>query len=162
MPATPDLLWLGQSLPAASAPAPGPHTSLCWPDLSSRQGVGLIRIAPGPFQTQVDQSFQRTESAATTDPFQPHGCLDIRMSLSTLFSFADIARRRSKVRPQPLCHSGWHRAPWAPSSCPRLSRPSVLSVAGRPFVSSGVVRFSAALAASRLIAFVLTESPALM
>jgi hypothetical protein len=36
---------------------------------------------------------------------------------------------------RPLCHSGRHRTPWAPASCPRLPSSSTHSVTGGPFGS---------------------------
>ena len=54
MPATPVSLWLSQRLPAASAPAPGPHVSRLGTCLRiNPYGRQLYRIAPGPFQSQV-------------------------------------------------------------------------------------------------------------
>jgi len=50
----------------------------------------------------------------------------------------------TKVCSQPLNHSGWIRAPWAPTACPRLSNPSVALVAEGPFASSGVMMISSA------------------
>ena len=47
--------------------------------------VGLIRIAPGPFRSQVEPSWERAQALGlNTAPVRPHGSLDIRMSLSTL------------------------------------------------------------------------------
>jgi hypothetical protein len=83
--ATPVLLWPGQSLPAASTPAPGPHTSRIELDLSRiSASVSLIQIAPGLFQSQAEQCWEQTRTPElATAPFQPHGFLDKRMSLST-------------------------------------------------------------------------------
>jgi len=54
--ATPDLFWLGQSLPAATAPAPGSHTSTSV-QLALCTGVRrLMRIAPRPFPCQVGRT----------------------------------------------------------------------------------------------------------
>jgi len=50
----------------------------------------------------------------------------------------------TKVCSQPLTHSGWIRAPWAPTTCPRLSNPSIALVAEGPFASSGGVMLSPA------------------
>jgi len=64
--ATPDLLWRGQSLPAATAPAPGPHTGgveLLSQALKPRQ---LIRIAPGPLPTQVGRRLGSSRARART------------------------------------------------------------------------------------------------
>jgi len=94
--ATPVLLWRGQSLPAATAPAPGPHTSRGEVDFSSVSAdVGLIRIAPGPFQSQVEPSWGRAQAPKLSmAPVRPRGFLDLRMSLSTLLIIAAVAQRR--------------------------------------------------------------------
>jgi len=59
-------------------------------------------------------------------PVRPHGFLDIRMGHST-----NVLRCRSAAAncgySQPLSHSGLLRAPWAPTSCPRLPHPVVPS-----------------------------------
>jgi len=60
-----------------------------------RASVSLVRIAPGPFQSQVDQPLGTgTRPGLTTAPFQPRGILDVRMSLSTFFFNVDVARQR--------------------------------------------------------------------
>jgi len=134
-------------------------------DLSNRSGgVSLIRIAPGPFQWQVDPPLGTgTRPGLTTGPFQPHGILDIRMSLST-FSF--LCRRRATA----ILRYGRNpcviqadaeppgRHPPAPGSHVRRSTPSPgdLSLAQ---VWWGFPRLSSIPAP---IAFVLTESPAMI
>jgi len=89
------LLWPRQSLPAASAPAPGPHTS----------GIELLSQTSPPASALPDHSGAFSIAgwailrAARTLPFlgrliSASRLLDIRMSLSTLFLIADVARRR--------------------------------------------------------------------
>jgi hypothetical protein len=130
--ATPVLLWQGQSLPAATAPAPGPHTSSKLMTLSSRfASVGLFRIASGPFPSQVEPPWVRSASARTCcgsfsasrlpgSPYEPLYAI----------SNAAVAQRRTMVSSRPLSPSGGLRAPWAPSTCPRLPRPSARPVTG--------------------------------
>jgi len=95
--ATPVLLWPRQSLPAASAPAPGPHTSCietaCAVTLRLRQSA---RIAPEPFQSQVGRVFvaERERLVFSTRLVSASRLLDVRMSLFTLVKFTDVAQRR--------------------------------------------------------------------
>jgi len=63
---------------------------------------------------------------------------------------------------QPLAIQADSEPPWAPSSCPRFSHPSVVPVTEGPFAGSGVVGLSSTLADSRPIPFVLAEPQALM
>jgi hypothetical protein len=92
--ATPGLFWPDQSLPAASTPAPGPHTST-WKD-RSLDGSQLRQPYPdcsGAFSVAGRPALGTgTGPGLTTGLFQPHGILDLRMSLSTL-SFS--CRRRA-------------------------------------------------------------------
>jgi len=53
----------------------------------------------------------------------------------------------------PLRCSGQHSAPWPPSSCARLLRPSSRPVAGVTFDEPGSAELSAAFAASHPVAF---------
>jgi len=84
------LLWRGQSLPAATTPAPGPHTS--------RVGFGslqclsstsaLSRLLRGLFSHRSGHLWGSAQAPSLTRVvlFQPHGLQDVRMSLSTLFA----------------------------------------------------------------------------
>jgi len=92
--ATPDLFRPDQSLPAASTPAPGPHTS----GIENSISRAFSQRQPYP---DCSGAFSVTGQPAlgtgarpglTTGPFQPHGILDVRMSLSTLSFFC---RRRA-------------------------------------------------------------------
>jgi len=90
--ATPALLWRGQSLPAASTPAPGPHT--CCVDSRSLHGLGvasaLSGLLRGFFGHRSGHLWERAQAPGPTRMvlFQPHGLQDVRMSLSTLFIYS--------------------------------------------------------------------------
>jgi len=92
--ATPDLFRPDQSLPAASTPAPGPHTSR----FEYRSLESSIKRQPcpdysGAFSVAVQPALGTgARPGLTTGPFQPHGILDLRMSLSTFFV---LCRRRA-------------------------------------------------------------------
>jgi len=92
--ATPGLFRPDQSLPAASTPAPGPHTS------GFENSISRIFGQRQPYP-DYSGAFSVTGQPAlgtgarpglTTGPFQPRGILDVRMSLSTFF---DLCRRRA-------------------------------------------------------------------
>lgn len=95
--ATPDSFRLNQCPPAASAPAPGSHTShqngTCPGDFS------LIRVAPGLFRQQVWRQFQSRDFLRRH--FQPRGILCFGMGLST-FDYVPVAERRMWVCTLPL------------------------------------------------------------
>jgi len=162
--ATPVLLWQGQSLPAASAPAPGPHTSLrraACAGISVRVGLtGSLRdlFRPGQVNLPARTLSNHLVSASRL--------LDVRMSHSRLFT-TGRGRRLSaaaslglfatpdsfRLNQSPL---GAYHLPQAPTTVAQTSSPKM------PFDSSGGVVLSSALADFRSIPFVLTESRALM
>jgi len=113
---TPDSFRLNQCPPAASAPAPGSHTShqngTCPGDFS------LVRVAPGLFRQQVWRQFQSRDILRRH--FQPHGILCFGIGLST-FDYVPVAERRMWVCTLPLIERGYEyrtswpiRAPWLP------------------------------------------------
>jgi len=91
---TPASLRLRQSPPAASTPAPGPHTSRVNKTLT-RLGCGhqLVQITLGPFQLQA----RRFSSASALGPsLSASRRPEHRMSLSTLLLVADVAQRQTR------------------------------------------------------------------
>lgn len=95
--ATPETFRLNQCPPAASAPAPGSHTShqngTCPGDFS------LVRVAPGLFRQQVWRQFQSRDILRRH--FQPRGILCFGIGLST-FDYVPVAERRMWVCTLPL------------------------------------------------------------
>jgi len=87
----------------------------------------------------------------------------MRMSLSTSFSMPTSHGCDTKVRSRPLSHSGRLRAPWAPSILPQAPT-SIGPFCRQRDLSLAQARcgFPTALADFRHIAFVLTESPAMI
>jgi hypothetical protein len=164
--ATPALLWRGQSLPAASAPAPGPHTSriddgllqsLCSASVLS----GLLRDLFSHRLSNLGNKRERLH--LRTARFQPHGILNIRMSLSTLLLYSRRSAAASlwSVRNPCVIQADSEppgRLPPAPGSHIRCAVP----LPGGAFVSSGGVELSSTLADSRPISLVLTESQAMI
>jgi len=97
-----------QSLPAATTPAPGPHTSCSKFDLSTFGRRQPYPDCSGAFSVTGRPALGTgTGPGLATGPFQPRGILDVRMSLST-FSFLLSTSRDSdsEVWSQPLRHSG--------------------------------------------------------
>jgi len=96
--ATPVLLWLGQSLPAASAPAPGPHTSYhraACADISV--SVSLPGLLRNLFSHRLGVSWSEAQAPylCRTVSFQPRGILDATYEpLYVIVHFADVAQRR--------------------------------------------------------------------
>jgi len=163
--ATPGLFWPDQSLPAASAPAPGPHTSGWKIDLSNFAATSaLSRLLRGLFSSRSTSLGNRSRGPGlTTGLFQPHGILDVRMSLSTL-SF--LCRRRATAilrygRNPCVIQADTEppgRLPPAPGSHVRRSTPSP----GDLSLAQVWWRFPRLSSIPASIAFVLTESPAMM
>jgi len=132
--ATPGMLWPNQSLPAAFRsctgspyePQPSLLRDICRASALSGSLRGLFRHRSG------DSS---GASALLAGPFEPHGTWTYVWAFYVTTAKRDRHRSvaASQVSSQPLIHSGWIRTPWAPSACPRLSRPSRPSVAGRTF-----------------------------
>jgi len=153
---TPASLRLRQSPPAASTPAPGPHTSRVNKTLT-RLGCGhqLVQITLGPFQLQA----RRFSSASALGPsLSASRRPEHRMSLSTLLLLADVAQRQTRyvcnpwfiqAEPEPP-----GRLPPAPGSHIRRADP----LPGALCVSSGGGVLSSARADSRTSPFCLAAS----
>jgi len=146
--ATPDLLWLGQCLPAASAPALGPHTSygsaalaaLTWRRLSldcSAADCSVVFSLTGWASLSLDarSKFIETSRFSLAAPGLSMGHLYVayrRHSAATILWYD-----RNPYYVQAVIAPPGSRPP-TPGS--RLRR--TLSVAGGPFVSSGRVAHS--------------------
>jgi len=154
---TPVPLRLRQSPPAASTPAPGPHTSRST-GLFSQTG---LRTSAYP---DYSGAFSVTGWAILRPkllnrPFQPHGILEHRMSLSTLVSF----RRRSAA-----ANSGMLATPVSfrlsqnPLGAYHLPQAPTSVASEDTFVSLGGTAISSTLVDSYAAPFFLTESRAVM
>jgi len=112
--ATPGLLWPDQSLPAASTPAPGPHTRRGGPACADRSSRRLARLLWGLFNHGLGGAFaNRSPDPFPSRPFKPRG---LRTSheprcVTTAFAVADTTRRLAMV-----CCNPWSfrriRTPW--------------------------------------------------
>jgi len=106
--ATPGLFWPDQSLPAASTPAPGPHTSGWKIDLSNFAATSaLSRLLRGLFSSRSTSLGNRHRAwtyngsvSASRHPGRTYEPLDVIISLST------SRDSDSQVWSQPLRHSG--------------------------------------------------------
>jgi hypothetical protein len=164
--ATPALLWRGQSLPAASTPAPGPHTSRIGAGSLQRlrSASALSGLLRGFFGHRSGHLWDPTQAPGPTRVvlFQPRGLQDVRMSLSTKFcSRRSTAASLWSVRNPCVIQADSEppgRLPPAPGS--HIRRTTAL--AGGSFVSSGGVGLSSTFVDSRRISFVLTESQAMI
>lgn len=155
---TPDSFRLNQCPPAASAPAPGSHTShqngTCSGDFS------LIRVAPGHFRQQVWRQFQSRDFLRRH--FQPRGILCFGIGLST-FDYVPVAERRMWVCTLPLIERRYEylrRGQSEPPGCHFCcTRHLHRSIAVLPQVSSGAHfrrPFVTTLVASRVVDLRLT------
>jgi len=100
--------------------------------------VSLVRIAPGPFLSQAEPSWEQARTLGlTTALFQPHGILDSRMGLSTSFLRCRSAAASSGLLATPVSFR-LTQSPLGASLQPQALIPvGRLSVAGGPFDSFG-------------------------
>lgn len=127
--------------------------------------VSLARLLWDLFSHRLGVSFwwMRASTCCRYVRFQPHSSWTIRMSLSTLVNSADIAQRRffgmfvtpDMFGPNQSPLSAF-RLPQAPASV--VTAPSPM----RPFASLGEVQLSSALAGSRRVSLLLTDSLTVM
>jgi hypothetical protein len=153
---TPASLRLRQSPPAASTPAPGPHTSRVKQDAYATRDSGhqLIQITLAPFQLQVRRFSSLSSWSVSFNLAVP----EHRMSLSTLVLFADVAQRQTRYACNPWLIQAEPeppgRLPPAPGSHIRRADP----LPGALCVSSGGGVLSSARADSRTSPFCLAAS----
>jgi len=97
----------------------GSPYELTLPPASARTGLlrGLFGHRRGGSWGGTPYEPSYLSLAAPGHPYEP-------LYAITASAVATVAWRRAKVSSQPLVYSGQTRAPWAPSTCPRLSRPS--------------------------------------
>jgi len=153
--ATPVLLWLGQSLPAASAPAPGPHTQrlqVVFTTISARQSFpdcsGTFSVTGRAMLRDLRERklFWHRRLSASRLP-------DERMGLSTGF----IRRRSSAASLGMLATPDSFRLNQSPlgafhqPQAPTIRRTRFVTEG--PFANSGEVTLSTALAVFRAISF---------
>jgi hypothetical protein len=154
----------------ASRPPPLQHRV---PILASRHAGSLQRLRSASALSGSLRGFFSHRSGHLWDPaqapgltrmvlFQPHGLQDVRMSLSTLFIVADVARQRFSGLIATPVSSRLTQSPLGAFHLPQaLISVAPPSLRGGSFASSGEVELSSTLVDFRRISFVLTESQAM-
>jgi len=150
--ATPALLWLEQSLPAAFRSCTGSPYQATPSPLSLRFRHVSAWIAPSAFSVTGSAGLRRGASACLCWPVNlpPHGSRTTVWASLRFHLRCRSAAASSGMPAKPLWNSGLHRTPWAPASCPRLPTSSTHSVTGGPFGSLDGLSVSASrLSSSR-------------